>query len=110
MMYLGQTSAAGVVSNAFAYAPGDANMQVWGSQLWLARPFGPRGLVDGVREDLFLDSVRTILDEPGVRKTYFIDNWDTYHRGFGEVHCGTNVIRLSPGTTFDRWWEYEPQP
>jgi protein-arginine deiminase len=31
----------------------------------------------------------------------FLDDWNTYHLGLGEVHCGTNVIR----TPIANWWE-----
>jgi protein-arginine deiminase len=31
---------------------------------------------------------------------HFIDNWDVYHMGLGEVHCGTNVQRTPVG----QWW------
>ena len=31
----------------------------------------------------------------------FVDNWDVYHMGLGEVHCGTNVER----TPIANWYE-----
>jgi protein-arginine deiminase len=31
---------------------------------------------------------------------HFIDDWDTYHLGLGEVHCGTNVRRTPTAS----WW------
>lgn len=31
---------------------------------------------------------------------HFLDNWDTYHMGLGEVHCGTNVRRTPTAS----WW------
>jgi protein-arginine deiminase len=31
-----------------------------------------------------------------------VDDWDTYHRYRGEVHCGTNAKRAIPATS---WWE-----
>ena len=37
---------------------------------------------------------------PAGMQLHFIDNWDVYHMGLGEVHCGTNV-RRTPGST---WW------
>ncbi len=83
----------------FAYVPGMVNMQVWDGQLWLPKPFGPR--VNGV--DVFEDAVRSALGSANVT---FIDNWDTYHRQFGEVHCSSNeqrAIRASP-----KWWDTGP--
>ncbi|MBK9069793.1 MAG: hypothetical protein IPL79_02105 [Myxococcales bacterium] len=32
---------------------------------------------------------------------HFVDDWDTYHMGLGEVHCGSNV-RRAPATS--GWW------
>ena len=37
---------------------------------------------------------------PAGMEMHFIDNWDTYHLGLGEVHCGTNVRRTPTAT----WW------
>lgn len=31
----------------------------------------------------------------------FLDDWEVYHLGMGEVHCGTNVIRTPSETA---WW------
>lgn len=33
--------------------------------------------------------------------THYVDNWDVYHLGLGEVHCGANVLRHPT----DQWWE-----
>ena len=32
------------------------------------------------------------LMPPG-NTTHYVDNWDVYHEGWGEVHCGTNIHR-----------------
>ena len=32
---------------------------------------------------------------------HFVDDWDVYHMGLGEVHCGSNV-RRAPATS--GWW------
>lgn len=37
---------------------------------------------------------------PASLDLHFVDNWDVYHLGIGEVHCGTNVTR----TPTDAWW------
>jgi hypothetical protein len=37
---------------------------------------------------------------PAGMTMHFLDNWDTYHMGLGEVHCGTNVRR----TPTAMWW------
>ncbi|MCG3129461.1 MAG: hypothetical protein FLDDKLPJ_00188 [Phycisphaerae bacterium] len=107
--YLSRTTATGLFEGeAFAYAPGSANMQIWNDQLWIARPFGPRGDVGGQRKDLFAHEVETVLNLPGSRTAHFVDDWDTYHFNVGEVHCGTNVMRIAPNDVYRRWWESEP--
>ena len=102
-IYLG--SSASGSREAFAYLPGLVNIQVWNNQLWLPKPFGPRfpDLLD--REDTFEIAANGVLEQ-GPRTTHYIDNWDTYHRNFGEVHCGTSVLRV-PLEEYQIWWEYQ---
>ncbi|MFN0245277.1 MAG: protein-arginine deiminase family protein [Kofleriaceae bacterium] len=38
---------------------------------------------------------------PQGMQLHFLDDWDTYHLGLGEVHCGTNVRRTPTGM----WWQ-----
>lgn len=38
---------------------------------------------------------------PAGMQLHFLDDWDVYHMGLGEVHCGTNVRRTPTGN----WWE-----
>ena len=35
---------------------------------------------------------------PSELELHFVDNWDVYHMGLGEVHCGTNVQPLTNGS------------
>ena len=52
----------------------------------------PRGpLVDGV--DVLLQAVKDRLEPLGCRVVP-LDCFDPYHRGGGEIHCGTNATRL----------------
>lgn len=37
---------------------------------------------------------------PAGMQLHFVDDWDVYHLGLGEVHCGTNVRRTPTGS----WW------
>ena len=41
---------------------------------------------------------------------HWIDDWDVYHRMLGEVHCGTNVVRMPPeaASSFSGpyWWDH----
>ncbi len=96
-LYLGDPDSA---RSMFAYIPGLVNFQEWNGQLWMPRPFGPR--VSG--KDVFETAVENAF---GAANVHFIDNWDTYHRLFGEVHCGTNVIR-DPPAEYQQWWENAP--
>jgi protein-arginine deiminase len=38
------------------------------------------------------------------RDVRFVDDWLSYHKQFGEVHCGTNVRRRPIEGV--RWWEH----
>ena len=93
-IYLGDPSAS---ESMFAYVPGLANLQVWNEQVWLPKPFGPRS----AGTDVFESAVEAELSGLTV---HFIDDWDGYHRDYGEVHCGTNVIRVGP-PEHQRWWD-----
>lgn len=37
---------------------------------------------------------------PAGIELHFVDDWDVYHMGLGEVHCGSNVKRAPAGA----WW------
>lgn len=37
---------------------------------------------------------------PAGTEVHYVDNWDVYHLGLGEVHCGTNVRRTPTAS----WW------
>ncbi|MBU1472397.1 protein-arginine deiminase domain-containing protein, partial [Patescibacteria group bacterium] len=82
---------------AVAEMPGMVNMLVIGNRAIIAKPFGP--LEYGV--DIFEDYVESVLGPIGI-SVNFVDDWDTYHRMEGEIHCGTNVKR-TPHIT--NWWE-----
>ena len=59
-----------------------------GSDYIVPDPRGP--LVDGV--DVLLQAVRDRLEPLGCR-VLPLDCFDPYHRGGGEIHCGTNAAR-----------------
>ncbi|HEX5760829.1 MAG TPA: protein-arginine deiminase family protein [Thermoanaerobaculia bacterium] len=52
--------------------------------------------------DLFEAVVRLVADELGLA-LHFVDAW-FYHVHFGEIHCGTNVLRV-PERGLPRWWD-----
>lgn len=79
-----------------AYVPGAVNNLVLRDDLVLAATqFAVR--VDG--RDLFASAVRDAYVQAGIRVRW-IDDWDTYHVGSGEVHCGTNSLRDPTAP----WW------
>ena len=81
-----------------ANIPGMVNMLVVGNRAIIAKPFGP--LDNGT--NIFEDYVESELGSIGI-SVNFVDDWDTYHRNDGEIHCGTNVKRTPHNTN---WWEH----
>ncbi|MCQ0025511.1 protein-arginine deiminase domain-containing protein [Streptomyces somaliensis DSM 40738] len=79
-----------------AYVPGAVNGVLMGRDRYLApKQWGP---VIGGR-DVFTDAVTAAYARAGLKVSY-IDDWDTYHLGMGEVHCGTNTLRDASAP----WW------
>jgi protein-arginine deiminase len=89
------------VTYATAWSPNMVNSLVIGSTIIVPKPFGPKDPSDNYR-DQFEKDVANKLEASNV---YFIDDWDTYHKWFGEVHCGTNAKRTPP--TNINWWEQQ---
>uniref|UniRef100_A0A674EXF4 protein-arginine deiminase n=1 Tax=Salmo trutta TaxID=8032 RepID=A0A674EXF4_SALTR len=86
-------------NRAVAYYPDMVNMIVLGKNLGIPKPFGPK--VDG---RCALEAEMTSLMEGlGLSCTY-IDDFASYHKLLGEVHCGSNV-RREPFSF--KWWNLE---
>ncbi|XP_070967454.1 protein-arginine deiminase type-2-like isoform X2 [Oncorhynchus clarkii lewisi] len=86
-------------NRAVAYYPDMVNMIVLGKNLGIPKPFGPK--VDG---RCALEAEMTSLMEGlGLHCTY-IDDFASYHKLLGEVHCGSNV-RREPFSF--KWWNLE---
>ncbi|MEN9934258.1 MAG: hypothetical protein RLZZ387_837 [Chloroflexota bacterium] len=62
----------------------------------------PEGTVD-----LFEAYIRLVADELGMG-LHFVDSW-FYHTHFGEIHCGTNVLRV-PARGLPNWWDVPDAP
>ncbi|MCB1356228.1 MAG: VWA domain-containing protein [Maritimibacter sp.] len=100
VLFLGTLLEFDTGGTAFAYTPGLANMQPMNPQsavpaplqVFYPKPFGP---VDAGGIDPF-EIEAGLAYGPGL----FVDDWDTFHRKFGEVHCGSNVVRIPPAN----WW------
>ena len=83
-----------------AYTGDIVNMLVVGNNCYPPKPFGPKvGKVDH-----FEKYVRDTLSPLGLTINW-VDDWDSYHKLDGEVHCGTNTKRKIIAT--DNWWEFE---
>ncbi len=85
-----------------AYQPGMVNgISLQPGFFGPPKPHGP--VIDG--EDIFESAVENILGALGV-EVFWIEAWDVYHVGAGEVHCGSNVERELPQIP---WWLEENQ-
>lgn len=81
-----------------AYQPGMVNgVYVSDTRFGAPDPHGP--VIGG--KDIFKAALEEPLAKLGVTVD-FIEDWDEYHLGIGEVHCGTNATRTIPEA---RWWE-----
>lgn len=75
------------------------NMIVLGKHLGIPKPFGPK--VNG--QCMLEAEMCSLMDGLGLKCT-FIDDFASYHKLLGEVHCGSNVRR----EMFDfKWWNLE---
>lgn len=80
-----------------AYVPGAVNGILLGRNRYLApRQWGP--VIGG--KDIFTSAVTASYTQAGLKVSY-IDDWETYHLGMGEVHCGTNTLRDASAA----WWK-----
>ncbi|XP_035857950.1 protein-arginine deiminase type-2 isoform X2 [Sander lucioperca] len=87
------------VLRAVAYYPDMVNMIVLGKNLGIPKPFGPK-----VNGRCALEAEMCSLMEGLGLSCTFIDDFATYHKLLGEVHCGSNVRR----EPFDfKWWNLE---
>ena len=70
------------------------------THVFLADPFFRSGTSSdsGQDEDPMIAAVEEMM--PAHIDFHFVDDWDVYHMGLGEVHCGTNMTR----TPRDDWW------
>jgi protein-arginine deiminase len=81
-----------------AYQPGTVNLLVLSRTAVVAPdPHGP--VVDG--KDLFKAHLEAALAPHGIT-VHWVDDWNLYHRGLGNVHCATNALRQVPAV---KWWE-----
>lgn len=81
-----------------AYQPGMVNgLYLSETRFAAPDPHGP--IIDG--KDIFKAALSEPLASIGITVD-FLEDWDEYHVGLGEVHCGTNTTRKVPDV---KWWE-----
>ncbi len=85
-------------SKSVAFQPALVN-GLYTSDTHFAAP-DPHGPVIG-GQDIFKTAFAESLGKLGITVDW-VEDWDAYHRIFGEVHCGTNATRAIPAA---RWWE-----
>lgn len=98
VIYFGEWTGTLAPRKNVAFIPGLANVQPANTgTIVFPKPFGP--MIAG--GDVF-ESATLLIMGAGSR---FADDWNLYHRLDGEVHCATEVIRV----TFPfNWWENVP--
>ncbi|XP_053432693.1 protein-arginine deiminase type-1 [Nycticebus coucang] len=87
-------------SYAQAFFPDMVNMVVLGKYLGIPKPYGP--IIHG--RCCLEEKVQSLLEPLGLH-CIFIDDYLSYHRLSGEIHCGTNV-RRKPFPF--KWWNMVP--
>jgi len=72
--------------------------------IFILRPFGPRA--NGNNADVMQDEIESLFGEsvPSWASVEFIDTWNSYHTGNGEIHCGS-VARRTPSDVYLKWCE-----
>jgi protein-arginine deiminase len=85
---------------AAALIPGMVNLQIaevnGQTHVFIPDPFF-RSVVSQ-SGDPFINEFTNLM--PAGMQLHYVDDWDVYHLGIGEVHCGSNVQR----TPTDTWW------
>ncbi|OCT73391.1 hypothetical protein XELAEV_18036368mg [Xenopus laevis] len=84
---------------ALAFFPNMVNMLVLGKELGIPKPYGPV-----IKESCCLEDYVVSLLKPLELNCTFIEDFVSYHKKLGEVHCGTNVRRKPFPLP---WWHME---
>lgn len=86
--------------DAESFFPDMVNMLVLGNHLGIPKPFGPK--ING--KCCLEEKVQSLLEPLGLT-CHFLDDFASYHKYLGEIHCGTNVVRKPFNF---KWWHCEP--
>ena len=80
--------------------PGVLNGIVLTDSTYLSpNPWGP--VIDG--KDIMVQATDKVYGEAGYEVIY-IDDWYSHHEDGGDIHCGTNTIRVPQKP----WWDTKP--
>jgi hypothetical protein len=82
---------------AHSLTPNPVNMQWQNTKAWLPKQYSASA---GANHDEFMKKINETIEANG-GTTAFIEDWESFHIRFGEVHCGSNVRRTPPAA----WWE-----
>ena len=91
-------------NTALALIPATVNMQVYTGEdgveadLFIPDPF-MRADSAGTSDDPFVAMFEALL--PANLTAHWLDDWNSYHMAWGEVHCGSNTIRTPAAA---EWW------
>jgi len=91
-------------NTALALIPGMANLIVAEDAAGQTTLFVPDPFFRTSESDYASDPIVQSFTEamPSELRIEWIDDWDVYHLGMGEVHCGTNVVRTPADDA--TWW------
>ena len=91
-------------NTGIALIPGMANLIVAEDAAGQTTLFVPDPFVREDESDVSTDPIAMAFTNamPSELRVEFLDAWDVYHLGMGEVHCGTNVIRTPDDSA--SWW------
>jgi protein-arginine deiminase len=82
---------------ALAYTAGAVNWIVVRPNVIVAKQHGPvQSSVDKFEEDITAKLLALGLT------AHYVEDWASYHKLMGEVHCGSNTLRTPPAAP--RWW------
>lgn len=89
-------------NTARAWTPGAANILFANGKLFIAKQRGPTFTNGaGMEEERFSKAIDDAIDGTIV----WVEDFKNYHKGTGEVHCGSNTLR----EIFSfKWWERQP--
>lgn len=91
-----------LLPHTWPYFPNMINQLVIGHTSIVPKPFGPR--INYKYDCAFEEDYCKAM--PDGHESIFIDDWYSYFSHLGDIHCGTNTLRIPP--TDIKWWDTLP--